>query len=46
MCKKHFWNFFVILCVFVFFYVLHRIDPKMSDSITIKCVSELNDEKR
>ena len=34
MCKNHFWNFFcpwvsfVIKCVFVSFYVLHRIDPQ------------------
>ena len=38
MCQNHFWNFFcpriffVITCVFVFFYVLQRIDPPWKHS--------------
>ena len=36
MCRNHFWNcfcprsFFVIICVFVFLYVLHYIDPSQT----------------
>ena len=49
MCKYHFWNFFcriffaVIICDFVFFYVLHRTDPNnlINSSFMTKVVKEM-----